>query len=521
MLGSQREIPVFGFVDDFLVFGVIDEIKRREYTVKPPPAPPTPKKRKVQAAQKDEDDHKQLKLESFFKSPSSKGKEKAVETDEPVPASIPHIPEPTTRTGFVVSDSKTRYNRSLPPKSETRASRLQVMLYHRLLSSLLVAPEGEHEDQPAESVSIEAKTKSPPTLAFDWDRLYRQLHLEPNIELSEEFVASIQPVITGSSLESSLGNATTLLQFVAALTRYAELLGATPGASPFEPELEIVYRLRNSVKKWKPRKKTRKEREDLDMQRAIAESLQAAQRGYVPDEDEEELERALSLSLEGATLAAPVAHELEKLIELDGNPIDELPDPMLDGIDLTAQPTAFSDIPFTAENGDGRQLHPSPNGALDLPSNSQAAPAVAQYSLRPRRRRQPSDTRRSASAKRPRSAAAATSEGRTSEAVQAPPAVPAATPSSSPPSSPSEDIAEGSLIGTERFRNNPVELDRWLVDVVRLWKGEREPRGVSLEQTRRCRTCEFEESCEWRLKKASETVEQARARSSGGQKETP
>jgi hypothetical protein len=82
---------------------------------------------------------------------------------------------------------------------------------------------------------------------------------------------------------------------------------------------------------------------------------------------------------------------------------------------------------------------------------------------------------------------------------------------SPPPSSLPEELKEGTQIGVERFRFNALELTAWLERVAKLWKGEREPRGVSLEQTKRCRTCEFEESCEWRLKKAEEAVQQARA----------
>jgi len=115
----QREVPVVGWIGEFLVFGVCDEIERRE--VPPPSSPPLPTKRDLAnpsdaprpptptTPKKDQ----QPTLKQFFspiESPSKRpeGKERSdsvvdltVEQDE-----VGSSPEPRWR--FVLSDTKTR-----------------------------------------------------------------------------------------------------------------------------------------------------------------------------------------------------------------------------------------------------------------------------------------------------------------------------------------------------------------------------------------------------------------------------
>lgn len=55
------------------------------------------------------------------------------------------------------------------------------------------------------------------------------------------------------------------------------------------------------------------------------------------------------------------------------------------------------------------------------------------------------------------------------------------------PSPPPEEILEGTLIGVEQFQYDESELSAHLKDVLQLWRGEREPRGVGVENTGRCR----------------------------------
>lgn len=68
----------------------------------------------------------------------------------------------------------------------------------------------------------------------------------------------------------------------------------------------------------------------------------------------------------------------------------------------------------------------------------------------------------------------------------------------------------GTVIGTRSFAYAAGELERYVRDVMRWWKGEREPRGVEIEEAGKCRWCEFAEGCEWRKGKVEEVLEKGR-----------
>lgn len=86
------------------------------------------------------------------------------------------------------------------------------------------------------------------------------------------------------------------------------------------------------------------------------------------------------------------------------------------------------------------------------------------------------------------------------------------SPLSSPPSSPAPvpvattttgqaahtGSASGSIIGKTVFTHSQKLLKEHLESVLDWWLGHRLPVGVTLEETRRCGWCEFEEGCEWR-----------------------
>lgn len=68
----------------------------------------------------------------------------------------------------------------------------------------------------------------------------------------------------------------------------------------------------------------------------------------------------------------------------------------------------------------------------------------------------------------------------------------------------------GSVVGTRSFGYEGRELEGYVRDVMRWWKGEREPRGVEIEEAEKCRWCEFAEGCEWRKAKVEEVLEKGR-----------
>jgi len=63
---------------------------------------------------------------------------------------------------------------------------------------------------------------------------------------------------------------------------------------------------------------------------------------------------------------------------------------------------------------------------------------------------------------------------------------------------------ERGLIGTKKFKFNGQILDEHMKSILRWWYGERPSAGVSLENTHRCRSCEYRDGCEWREVKARE-----------------
>ncbi|KAK4201039.1 exonuclease V [Triangularia verruculosa] len=73
------------------------------------------------------------------------------------------------------------------------------------------------------------------------------------------------------------------------------------------------------------------------------------------------------------------------------------------------------------------------------------------------------------------------------------------------------DKDEGRVISTTTYFVEPDTLDLYLAQTMPWWKGEREPRGVEMEDAFKCGYCEFAGECEWRAKMDDEVVRKARA----------
>ena len=70
----------------------------------------------------------------------------------------------------------------------------------------------------------------------------------------------------------------------------------------------------------------------------------------------------------------------------------------------------------------------------------------------------------------------------------------------------------GEVMGSKTFRMDEGELTRYVEDEMRWWKGEREAKGVAVEEAYKCRSCEFAEGCEWRIGKVEEALKKSRTR---------
>ncbi|KAI1740885.1 hypothetical protein F4680DRAFT_88306 [Xylaria scruposa] len=66
------------------------------------------------------------------------------------------------------------------------------------------------------------------------------------------------------------------------------------------------------------------------------------------------------------------------------------------------------------------------------------------------------------------------------------------------------------VLGNNSFPNDPGALEDFMKDNLRWWRGEREPNGVCIEETYKCRWCEFAENCQWRKDKETEFLNNRR-----------
>ncbi|GJN93901.1 hypothetical protein Rhopal_006960-T1 [Rhodotorula paludigena] len=512
--GRVRELPVVGWVGDFLVFGVCDEVERRDLvppeprpSASPPvrPAPPaTPsrasarkkgKKREASPETPRRQGAEQRLLEHFFSPvPSPKhalngrskdGVTEALQVDLTTEDGFVEEAAGTPRWTFILSDTKTRFNASIPSHAESRPARLQLMLYHRLLTSLISSP-------------------SSPS-AFSWPRLYTHLALSPTATLSSAFLASLAPILSGSpSLLATLSRATTLEQFVATLQQYGALLSSAGGSAWLSDELEISYRLREPARgRWKSRrpipaeKRARDAGAAEDMQDAGgSEGAEKRRRAEREADEEEDLRRALEISLRevsaeeaappvaaGAAVGAPVSAGVDEFdivdTQLEDSQLPFLANPSLP-IPVDVPPTADPPSSSLAASAEAFAL---PFNSQSSANGSSEAPAAVVRSSRYNLRRRPLP--------QPATSASAVDSAATPDPAVALPTASATEPprAASPASTAStafDPDADPSHIGTESFANDAVELDAWLENVVAYWRGEREPIGVALSEVNRC-----------------------------------
>ena len=443
---------MFGFLSDFFVLGVIDEVARRDFPSSPSVHRTTTTLKRPATSPLHAKVPPELNtLDNYFASTS------IVESG---PADHDLI---LVRSGYMLSDSKSRSVNSTPPKDASRGSRLQLMVYHQLLSALLLSP-------------IISTTPAKPDILgispFSWERLYAQISLSSTLALCDSFLDQIKALVVDTSLESLLEGSTTLEDFVDVLQRFAEVFRKEDG-TVLEREMEICFRLRNHLR-YTPRKNNvTRQREFLERNKAEKERIQQA--CLVAETEELELAKALKESLAMS----------DTQVEKELTPVFSLPSIEMD-----------------------KDLEEPGASLWDLPTNSQATPVTPhRHDTRLKRRIISLDNERLTSP----------------VAIALPPTSVSATsfPTTPPPAFPPADethLTKGSIIGTDQFTMDESELSDWLRGIVALWKGEKEPEGVSIENASRCRTCEFEEGCEWRFAKAKEHAVAWESKRSSGKK---
>jgi exonuclease V len=71
---------------------------------------------------------------------------------------------------------------------------------------------------------------------------------------------------------------------------------------------------------------------------------------------------------------------------------------------------------------------------------------------------------------------------------------------------------DGTVLGSHCFTMDEKILEAYVNDEMKWWRGEREAKGVEVEEAFKCRVCEFAEECEWRQGKIEEEFEKRRLR---------
>ncbi|KAH8921935.1 hypothetical protein BT69DRAFT_287480 [Atractiella rhizophila] len=177
-----REVPVFGVVNGFLVNGIIDEI-RREQVDGPRKSPKVDKSR----------------IDHYFQ--SMKGQT-----------------ESAFHFANFISDSKTRYNATLPAPKSTESSRYQFFLYKHLFDSFQ-------------------------NLDSQWETICERLKVGSRRRFSTAFTTEVALLTQGSPLQFTVGKAENLAELKRILKHYVAEVGGV------EDELTLVYRLRGSGKR--------------------------------------------------------------------------------------------------------------------------------------------------------------------------------------------------------------------------------------------------------------------------------
>ncbi|KAJ3789278.1 exonuclease V [Lentinula aff. detonsa] len=398
LLGCAREMPVFGLVEGNAVVGVIDEIT---YSLVSPSSsydkkrgfhssPSTPQKPKRTRRSPSPSQPRITKFMSPAKAPVAE----TFFTSDPPPSSSSHL---NTSTLHLI-DTKTRRTNSLPRDEDALPSRLQLMLYHRMLTNLMST-----------------------SGSFDFSSFWQQLGLNDTAPFSKNFLA-----------QTLLARETNSLRH---LTDLWHLAVSRLNGAKIDSTLQLIYRLQpDRQRSFQNRNRSAQatsSREEMEIAKAIEASLQDVQLGP----STERLAQALAQSVTDPEAGSSVLEQEKKLVD----------DPEL----LWAlEQSLLTRIKETGLDPTATQNDENPTVQSDI---------FTQYQ----------DTNKS---------------------------------------------HHTAIIGTKEFEFDSHFLDEYLIDVMKWWNGEREPRGVTLEQTGHCFSCEYYSGCEWREQKAREVEDRLELR---------
>ncbi len=422
----------------------------------------------------------------------------AVDPSTPPPAMSPlpildtkeHCVSGPTRYSLHLSDTKTRIRPSLPPDEDTYASRIQLMLYHRLLSNLLAT----------------ADHSIPCSQPLDFGLFWERTGVDRHRKFSDSFIeqAGLSPSSGDSSNQSPYLSGLSCLDDLTAAWRHAvEALNV----AGIDRTLTLVYRAQPTTRRRKGKQKSGgqdpasaslSDKEAQDLAAAIQASISDVQPGRGGDD---ELARAIFESLKDSVQSGEAADgELDVLTHPFGPPISA----------MSSFETAGS------QEGPDRGQEEGTSAAGALATDPQLAWAL-QESLLSRVDEAPvlkevvedsAEVEGSSMSEdsTPQPVVTEDSPGSEETTTDKPDAVddghsgdglPKTTPSSPAPaaaeeSTEDEDMTvaeldtEARIIGTKEFELDDAFLDEYLSRVLAWWYGERPPQGVEVELTRRC-----------------------------------
>ncbi|KAI0657362.1 exonuclease V [Cubamyces menziesii] len=497
-LGYCREMPVFGIVHGQVVTGIIDEIARRPVTedetserqasqvgtsspnkrAASHSIPTTPSKSSTKRSKHDTSGN-QPSITAFF-SPNRR--------HTPPPSSIP-------RYTLHLSDTKTRIRPTLPPDEDAYASRLQLMLYHRLLSNLLA--------------SAAHSAPTPTSTALNFAELWDRVGVDSTRRFSDGFLvqSGLAASPSGADSQVNLSRIECLNDLIVAFEHTVDALSV----SKVDETLTLVYR-----KQPERKRATRVPNEDAST--PPKEQLAAAIQASVSDMEggtggDDDLARAIYESLKDSFKTDATTRKADVdsgvLEHPFGAPISET----LGSGSLAGE---LYDAPSSK----------SPTRVQQTQEEIPADPQIA-WALRESLYSQVNDFKQATLDDNVNVSATSDVE----EGAGATTPIVAATKVEETMAGTTEDVAkqdqpyddglaevdesmtvakldvEARIIGTKEFELDDVLLDDYLTRILAWWHGARPPEGVSVELTRRCTTCEYREGCEWREKKAQEAMQ--------------
>ncbi|KAG8708400.1 hypothetical protein FRC09_001275 [Ceratobasidium sp. 395] len=416
--GRCREMPVMGFIHGHFVSGVIralkDEITRIRVT---PPSPTSPI------------------VPGHFPSAN--------------PSSTSTTPSHTIH----ILDNKTRGVPSIPKPRDSYQSRLQLMLYKRLLDGLLGSPLSPNHSSPSPS--------PPLSTHFSFSAIWDHHSVDPSESFSARFLEESALLVLSNQLGPSATKAKCLKDLEHAWEEIAEELVESRQTEDKDGvvsrRLKLVYRLRERAGKLKkrPTAPSSSSSDAGPSSRGKSPSRDKARRGSKKlrgDSEDVELQRAIQASL----------HPSPPKVE---NEIQE----------------AKAEV-MREEEKDAQVIEDASEVFMRTPGSWISTNDELQRAIRDSLATYKSETGREAS---PPSCSLAGSQ--------------------SPGRRPKQDSDEN-IIGTVEFDHDDATLDQHLNGVLDFWHDRRAPKGVALEDTGRCTYCEFAEGCEWLEAKAAELV---------------